>query len=320
MNEVPPADPSRRRFFKGAVPATALLGLPFSARAEAAPASSPARKAAPPVASFATGLKHPRAIASGPGGKVCIAGDSEIQVHDADGALLHTLRFDEPVVAVAMDRTARIFAGLVDHIEVYDAEGNRQALWAGPEAGCAIVSLAVAESGEVYATDGAKGVVWHFAPTGRLLGRLTHGGDAFTVPRDFFPVTVSHGRPVVAHVGRHRIETLGADGRIVSAWGQRSRDLAGFGGCCNPIALAAMPDGGFVTAEGGLPRVKRFDREGNFIAEIAGPEELEDNARASSENPADPGACHRGGLEVAADENGRVLVLDRASGEVKIFA
>ena len=78
--------------------------------------------------------------------------------------------------------------------------------------------------------------------------------------------------------------------------------MADFFGCCNPAQLAVLPDGRFVTAEKGIPRVKIYARDGSFQTVVAGPSQLTDT-------PAD----------LAADRHGRVLVLDGRAAKVRVF-
>jgi hypothetical protein len=73
-----------------------------------------------------------------------------------------------------------------------------------------------------------------------------------------------------------------------------------------------------VTAERGVPRVKLYSPEGELLALIAGPERFAANEAASNRD--DGVGCHTGGLDVAVDSHDRVLVLDRVTGQVRIFA
>ena len=90
----------------------------------------------------------------------------------------------------------------------------------------------------------------------------------------------------------------------MSYWGTASLAASGFGGCCNPSHIALLPDGSLVTSEKGLPRVKVYDADGTFRAVVAGPESFR------------PGTV---GLDLAVDDEGRVLVLDPSREELRIF-
>ncbi len=98
------------------------------------------------------------------------------------------------------------------------------------------------------------------------------------------------------------VEGYTENGDYEESWGKGSPAVADFFGCCNPAQLAVLPDGCFVTAEKGLPRVKIYSPTGNFQTVVAGPAQLRDT-------PAD----------LAADCNGRVLVLDGRLSKVRVF-
>ena len=117
----------------------------------------------------------------------------------------------------------------------------------------------------------------------------------------------------INNTGRHRIEAYTVDGDFELAWGEATAAIHGFCGCCNPIALALLPDGRTVTCEKGLPRVKVYRADGTFESVVAGSESFAENLRQCP----NPGDCTRGGLDVAVDSRGRILVLDRVTGEVR---
>jgi hypothetical protein len=91
----------------------------------------------------------------------------------------------------------------------------------------------------------------------------------------------------------------------------------GFSGCCNPAAFALLPDGGFVTAEKGLPRVKIYDAEGVFVGFVAGAEEFAEAGVVGYDKGAAGDA--EGALDVAADSQGRILVLEPRTGRIRVF-
>ena len=68
-----------------------------------------------------------------------------------------------------------------------------------------------------------------------------------------------------------RVEGFTQNGEYETAWGKGSPAVADFFGCCNPAQLAVLPDGSFVTAEKGMPRVKIYSRRRKFQTVVAGP-------------------------------------------------
>ncbi len=66
-----------------------------------------------------------------------------------------------------------------------------------------------------------------------------------------------------------------------------------------------MPDGSFVTAEKGLPRVKIHNLDGSLRCVVAAPDQFDEGVV---------------GLDVAVDDEGRIYVLDPSRNQVRIFA
>lgn len=306
---------TRRGFLTLGTRSAALLGLgSLGARANNAPTGKPTA-----IVSFPTGARQARGIAVDEQDRILVAADRSIRVFLPEGTPSATINLSaEPICLAA--RHAQVVVGFRDHVEWLSPTGQRRATSPTLPGTPALASLAVAENGEVFAADGGNRVIWRFASDGRSMSRLDREGREFSVPHDFFPILTDGHQLVVANLGRHRIETITARGVVVSAWGNRTRGLEGFGGCCNPISLARTPSGDFITAEGGLPRIKRFDAAGRFKELLAGPEQLEANARGSHEtSPGLSHNCHSGGLELAVDSTERVLVLDRVTAEVRVI-
>ena len=93
--------------------------------------------------------------------------------------------------------------------------------------------------------------------------------------------------------------------------------MDGFCGCCNPVNIALLSDGSFVTCEKGLVRVKVYDSDGAFVGVVAGPELLMGGRTPKvCETPAQ---CQDGGFDVAVDAKDRVYVLDTLQNTVRIF-
>jgi hypothetical protein len=111
------------------------------------------------------------------------------------------------------------------------------------------------------------------------------------------------------------VELYTTAGDLELAWGSPLGGVAGFCGCCNPIALAALPDGRVVTCEKGISRVKVYSAEGRLEAVAAGPEVFPENNRAGRTGERPDGLL--GGLDAAADAKGNIHVLDLVTGEIR---
>ena len=93
--------------------------------------------------------------------------------------------------------------------------------------------------------------------------------------------------------------------------------LEGFMPCCNPVNFAVLPQGGFVTAEKGVTRIKIYNSDGGFLGVVAGPDQLlkPGTARVCEA----PAQCQAGGFDVAVDTAGRVFVLDTIKNLIRVY-
>ena len=99
---------------------------------------------------------------------------------------------------------------------------------------------------------------------------------------DYFWAKPSNGLVHVVNPGRHRIESY-LDGHFEGFWGKPENSAEGFCGCCNPVALAMLPDQRFITAEKFIPRVKVYSADGKFVGVVAGAEVFAPNAASLEE-------------------------------------
>lgn len=263
-----------------------------------------------------------RAVVAGPDGRIYVGGQEAIEVFDLRGVRLARLPSASPVYCLAIEAKApgsatRLYVGLKDHVEVWDLSGRVLETWPSPSPRSVLTSIArVGE--EAFVADAGTQTVYRFSPSGKLLGRIgrnERGGGGFVVPSPFFDVAAGpEGLLYVVNPGALRIETRTPDGTLRAFWGESSAGIEGFFGCCNPANLAVLPDGRLVTAEKGLVRVKVYSPEGVLESVVAGPEQLESPAVGSS-----LGDHEYAAVDVAADPQGRVVVLDRNSGRVRVF-
>ena len=270
---------------------------------------------------FETALNHPRGIAVLPDGHIYVAGDQRVAVFEADGTAVPDRAIDLPgrAMGVAFD-DGRLYVALTDRVQVRNAAGELEAEWPALEGRLEITAVA-ARANRVYVTawQNFEGVLLRYDAGGRPLGE-TRG---FSVPSEHFDVIVApDGLARVGHSGARRVEAYDAHGDLLFSWGESSPAVEGFCGCCNPVSLAALPDGRIVTAEKGLPTVKiyaddRGDGRGRLEAVVAGPDDFAEHRGACGEEiQAD---CNKGALAVAVDAAGRILVLDPVTRRIRAF-
>jgi hypothetical protein len=215
-----------------------------------------------------------------------------------------------------------IYVGMKDYVEVLDPMGKPVASWEslGDEA----VLTSIARHGEaVFVADAGHRVVLHYDTRGTLVDHIGEKDPdrnipGFAVPSPHFDLAVGRdGMLRVVNPGRNRIDTFTVDGDLEFWWGERSNGIKGFCGCCNPVSFALLPDGGFVTAEKGLVRVKVYNSDGGFVGVVAGPDQFTGGKQIKiCETPEE---CQGTALDVAAGADGRIYVLDPADNTIKVF-
>jgi hypothetical protein len=264
------------------------------------------------VGTFATEMKEPRAIAIDAQDRIYVAGDKAIRVFrgDKDGLADYRqipLSSEPHCLTVTSDGT--LYVGMKDHVEVYDPKGERKAAWESLGDTAVLTSIAISAE-HVFVADAGHRVVFHCDTSGKLLGRIgkkdpNRNIPGFIIPSPYFDVAVGpDGLLWAANTGRHRLEGYTFNGDLEISWGKPSMDFDGFSGCCNPANFTILPDGRFVTAEKGLPRVKICKPDGTLECVVAGPEQFAEDTH----------------LDVAADSQGRILVLDPSHKSVRLFA
>jgi hypothetical protein len=283
--------------------------------------SDPALLRCEEVARFPAGLARPRNLAAAPDGVILVCGDGGIRKFSAAGEPQAEIALDGPVHALAARPGGQILAGMPGKILVCPPSGGEPTAWNGlPEK---LLPTSIAVAGEVvYVADAGNRVVWRLDASGKTLGVIgkrdpERGIEGFVVPSPYFCVRMApDGLLRISNPGAHKIEAWTTDGSLELAWGKASFAVDGFCGCCNPVSFDVFPDGGFVTCEKGLPRVKLFDSHGTFTGLVAGPEAFPNYLQAANAGTPDTASA---GLYVAVDPQGRILVLDVIAAEVRIM-
>jgi hypothetical protein len=246
---------------------------------------------------FPTGLHEPKCLAVD-GDTILVGGDRALKTFDATGKLLKTR--DLPGLPHAV--TA---GGLVAYKDRFAevSYGERAHLTGIAKAGDEIV-VADAGNREVLRCDS----------DGKVLSRI----KGFAVPSPYFDLHAgADGLLWVVNPGKHRIEAYKPDGTLELSWGETGMNVEGFCGCCNPVYFTRLPDGRFVTSEKGLNRIKIYSATGKFLGVVAGPEHLVKDLELAKKACAN---CRIGfGFPIACDAAGRVLALDPATKQVRIF-
>jgi len=272
------------------------------------------------------GLIEPRAVAAGPDDRIYVAGDRAVHVHAPGGARLRQINLSAEPQSLAVGGSehkypGRIYVGTGAQVQVFAPEGKRLATWDVAGRKALLTSIALGEH-EIYLADATGRIVLRLDLDGKLLGRIgardsSDGIPGFVIPSPYFDVALGpDGLLRAVNPGRHRIEAYTPDGSLEVFWGKATLGIEGFCGCCNPANIALFADGRVVTAEKGVPRVKLYSAEGQFLSVVAGPELLTPEPTSAEETR----QAHKlKVVDVAVDSRGRVLVLDPGARSVRVF-
>ncbi len=280
------------------------------------------------IRSFPVAMDKVHGVAASPNGEIYVAGDRQIVRYSADGQVLDQVELDgEPTcLAVAGDSFATpslLFVGLDGRLAVFDGGGKKVATWSeGFDDQSILTSIALAEQ-DVFVADAGNRIVLHFDSDGQFIGRIgdpdpDRGIRGFVIPSPYFDVAATQdGLLRVTNPGARRIETFTYEGDLLGHWGTASAAIEGFFGCCNPSHFAVLPDGRFVTAEKGIPRIKVYTKDGEFESVVADPETL---GQTVTERQLKEDSNDTAVFDVAVFDDKHVVVLDPANRRVRVFA
>ncbi len=274
------------------------------------------------VGRIAKVLEDPRRIAIRDE-RIFLAAGNYVHVLNLAGVRESEIALTTPPRCLALGEDGTICVGLRDHLEFYDRQGTRRAVWDPPGARTWFTGVAIGPN-DVFAADAGHRVVLRYDRSGKLIGRIGEKNQAkdvpgFVVPSPFFDLEWHRdGMLRVANPGRHQIEIFTPNGDFEWSWGKASAAVDGFCGCCNPVNFTLLADGRYVTCEKGLPRVKIYGVDGSLESVVAGPESFIENQKSTSDDSMSD-ATH-GGLDVAVDGRGRVYILDLVVGDIRIMA
>lgn len=256
------------------------------------------------------GFDRLTAVAVGAGDRIYAGGGRRLAMFTAQGEEIDQWLLEDDITCLAVDEDGRVFAGHGQAVHAYDASGALTTVFAGIAPDAIITSVAAA-GGNVFVADAQSRTVRIYSPDGEpratIDGRSdADGGHGFIIPSPYFDVAPGQGRTLwVANPGRHRIEEYTHAGVRIHAWADApGSDLERFVGCCNPSHIARLSDGSWVTSEKGISRVKVYGRRGAFRGVVAPPRAFDSQALS---------------LDLAVDSTDRILVVDPARIQVRIF-
>jgi hypothetical protein len=254
-------------------------------------------------------LKILSAIAIGPEDELYVSGDNVYLTLNQDGDIISTVNCGQLARCMSIDQNKDVYLGMDDHIQIFNHEGLQAARWESLGEKSLITSLSVT-SQYVYIADAGNFIVWQYDKQGKLYMRIGEKDESkeipgFVIPSPFFDLSVDpDGFLWVANPGRLSLENYTNEGSLRTSWGTAGMNIEEFCGCCNPSHFTILDDGSFVTSEKGIARVKVYNRLGELVSVVAGPDQFTEGTV---------------GLDLAVDSKNRIYVLDPTRKMVRIF-
>lgn len=242
------------------------------------------------------------------GEKIYIIGGNYLQVISTDGRELFRKELVNKPFALTVS-VNRIFIAYLGNVETYTLEGEFINQWNIEVKEPHITSIA-GFGEDIFIADAANRIVLRYNIDGKLIGTIegkTEAGQihGFIVPSVYFDLNVSQdGELWVVNPGKHALEHYSFDGRQMKYWQKTSFGPEGFSGCCNPVHIAILSDGSFVTSEKGITRIKIHKPYGDFYGYVASPEKFNDGDSAP---------------DIAVSPEGLIYALDFNRNTVRIF-
>jgi DNA-binding beta-propeller fold protein YncE len=278
----------------------------------AAPVIAPELLSWHEVGRVQTGLASVKSFVLLNDGSIAVAGERKLRVITPAGQVIRDIALGgmpQAVTAVQDSSGTLLFAGLKDHVEVFDLSGAPRGVWPSLGEGSFITCLTGGAGGKsLWVADAGRRVVSELDMSGTVLreiGRedVNKHSPGLVVPSAHLDVAVAaDGLVWINNPGRHELEAYDAQGIMVRQWGLAGEGVAQFTGCCNPTDFFLMGDR-VITAEKGTPRVKVYDGSGSLLSVVA--TDFAPNAA---------------GIDVAADSAGKVWALDPVGHDLRIYA
>lgn len=242
------------------------------------------------------------------GGRIYIVGNDYLQAISTEGRQFYRLELKQTPKCIFVSG-GFIFIAYAAQIEKYDVMGEFLHSWEIYGENPAITSLAAYE-GLLFAADASNRRVLRYTTEGEFLGFFEGKSETdqlhgFIIPSGCFDLAISgDGELWVVNPGKHALELYSHDGRLLRFWESASFNPEGFSGCCNPVHIAILSDGSFVTSEKGIFRIKVHKAFGDLYGFVASPDYFEDASIAP---------------DVAVSPEGLIYALDFNRNMVRIF-
>ncbi len=272
-----------------------------------------------PAGEFASGFRKVHSIAITPDNELMITGDKGIRIFGTDGTLRQEIQLEHTPHNTHVSAAGELFVAYARHFDVHDAKGEQLHSTERFSERSFITAMAT-KADDVYVADaGNREIILcdRMGAVKKRFGKIGASEDTpgFAVPSPYFDLAIDDQNKLrVTNPGRLRVETYSLDGKFEGSWGEPGMTIERFSGCCNPVHFTITKDGGYITSEKGLARVKLHDADGKLLGLVAGPDFLVQDPKLAKRAGEAAGA-----FDVALSADGQVHVLDPYSAKVRSF-
>ncbi|MDB4583527.1 hypothetical protein N9164_10270 [Draconibacterium sp.] len=258
---------------------------------------------------FKVGFEEPAGLTIN-NDKIYLVGDQKLKVIDRAGKLLNEIEFSEEPhsIEIAEDK---IYVAFEKRIQIIDESGKSLGEWKLTNDNSYITAVAAFEE-NVFVADAGTRKIMRFNTNGELQNEfegkvsedVLHG---FIIPSPYFDIDINeYGDLWVVNPGLHTLENYTVEGNLREHWKASGNQTENFSGCCNPAHYSFLPEGGFVTSEKGLVRIKVYKPSGEFSGVVAAPNKFDDKIEGQAP-------------DVAVDGQGNIYALDFDRKILRVF-
>lgn len=241
------------------------------------------------------------AITVGDDDRIVLCNPDGLTILNAEGTTLQLIPLPFPPFCTAVSTNGTFYVGTEGRVAVLAPDGTLQETLLLPQSD-ARPSCVMIHGQHLFIADAQNGNLIQMDRSGHLV-RTISNFTLFSSPG--FDVALDHEGFIWANnPGERALRKYRTDGQLVTSWTRPGRDITGFSGCCNPTDIAMLKDGTIVTSEKHILRIKVLDPQGRVKAVVAGPEAFDSELLR---------------VDIATDSLGRVLVLDSARQQLRIF-
>ena len=237
-----------------------------------------------------------------------------LQVISSEGRVGVERVLPRPARAVVSDHDQDLLVGMGPEIHRLSAD-TLQSVEVFSLPSRSLVTGIVAGKDALFAIDASRQSLWRIDRTDAAMYELSKLAPA-NIPAEFFHLRQNaSGKLLIGNPSRHRIESYSPEGKLLAQFGRKSRELEGFSGCCNPVSFVVRHDGSLVTAEQGIPRIKLYSADGQFVKSIVEPEIFAETVQTEENRTVE---CSRRGFDLAVVNEREIAVLDRATSKIHV--